>query len=49
MRRILLTAEDFDKLVGGGVVEYDAEVQVMLQDIGYDTMEKIIADKKQSL
>lgn len=43
MKRISLTEEDFKKLTDGEVVEQD-EVQIILQDIGWNKMLEIIED-----
>lgn len=40
-KRILLTQEDFQTLISGGIVEQD-DVQIALQDIGYFNMLDII-------
>lgn len=48
MKRILLTKEDFESLVGGKVIEQDG-VQIALQDIGYDVMLSIISELHRKL
>lgn len=40
-KRILLTQEDFQTLISGGIVKQD-DVEIALQDIGYQRMRDII-------
>lgn len=42
--RVSLTEEDFEKLVGGEIVECEG-VEICLQDIGYYRMISILQDK----
>lgn len=42
--RILFTAEDFNKLISGDIVKKD-NVEIALQDIGYDLMWEILMEK----
>jgi len=42
-KRIILTEEDFKILISGGVVDRDG-IKIILQDIGYNNMIKIIAE-----
>ena len=46
--RILLDAEDFEKLVSGEIIERDG-VKIALQDIGYDFMLSILNKKRDDL
>ncbi len=48
MKRLLFSAEDFDKFVSGLVVERHG-CQVLLSDIGYDKMLEIIEAKREKL
>lgn len=41
MKRLVLSAEDFQNLVSGGVVTQDG-VQIILSDIGYVRMLRIL-------
>lgn len=43
--RISLTEEDFKNLVNGRIVTVD-NVQIALQDIGYDRMQEILDDAR---
>ena len=47
MKRIVLSAEDFKTLVGGGIVEQDG-VKIILSDIGYHVMIDSIVQKRLS-
>ena len=41
-KRILLTEEDFEILISGGVIKKD-DVEIALQDIGYNVMFEAIS------
>ena len=45
MKRIVLSAEDFETLVGGGIVEQD-DTKIILSDIGYHEIIDIIGRVK---
>lgn len=47
-KRYMLTAEDFEKLVSGGIIRIEG-VAIALKDIGYDLMLEIINKLKQEL
>ena len=46
MARVLLTKEDFEQLITGGIVSQNG-VEIALQDIGYVVMQSIIERAKE--
>lgn len=44
MKRVLLSKEDFETLVKGGIVKQDG-IEIALSDIGHLTMTNIIKSK----
>lgn len=43
--RIVLTDEDFKKLISGGVVEKENGAKIILQDIGYSRMLQLLMEQ----